>query len=162
MKRLIIVLLAFTLPLFAELLEIGSKAPQFNLRSYNGDEVALSSFKEEKFLVIVFYPGDNTPVCTKQLCELRDNYNDLLSLDVQVLGINPASAESHKKFADKNGYQFPILVDKDKSVAKLYKRSGALGNKRAVYIIDKNGVIIFAKSGKPPVDDIISIIKNSK
>ena len=152
-------------PIFSassNLLSIGSKAPDFTLYSSSGDKIALSNFTGKKVVVLVFYPGDNTPVCTKQLCELRDSYEKLTEMGVEVLGINPADSASHAKFSAKNSYSFPLLVDTEKKVAKQYGRSGGLfGVKRAVFVIDKEGKIIFFQKGKPPVKDIISAIKDN-
>jgi peroxiredoxin Q/BCP len=163
MKKLLLSLITLLLPISAEMLEIGKPAPLFTLKSADGNEISLASYKNKKMVVLVFYPGDNTPICTKQLCELRDSYEKLRAIDVEVLGINAGDSASHERFASKNGYQFPLLVDEDKIVAKEYGQTVAIwGVKRAVFVVDKNGKIIFSQQGKPPVEDIISAIEKLK
>ena len=139
------------------LLAVGSAAPLFGLASSNGDTVRLLDFRDRKNVVLVFYPGDRTPGCTKQLCALRDDYSEFNKKDAVIFGINPAGMKSHKKFVEKQHYQFPLLVDEGKRVAKLYGASG-LFIKRTVYIIDKKGIIVFAKRGMPSDKEILASI----
>ncbi|MBN1758782.1 MAG: peroxiredoxin [Chitinispirillaceae bacterium] len=136
----------------------GTEAPSFKLATAEGKPVKLDDFRDKKFVVLVFYPGDETPVCTQQLCELRDDYSSFEKCDAVVFGINPGSAKSHTKFSDKHQFQFPLLVDPKGSVAALYGAKGAIMNKRMVYIVDKSGKVIFAERGKPPVADILAAI----
>jgi thioredoxin-dependent peroxiredoxin len=140
------------------MLEIGASAPEFKLKTAEGTVVTLGEFKEKKFVVLVFYPGDETPVCTKQLCELRDDYSSFKSCDAVIFGVNPGSEKSHTKFIKKNGFQFPLLVDVKSAVAAQYGAKGAIMNKRTVYVVGKDGKIIFAERGKPPVADILAAI----
>jgi peroxiredoxin Q/BCP len=153
---------AFFMALFAahayggnDLLPVGSAAPLFSLASSNDDTVKLIDFREKKNVVLVFYPGDRTPGCTKQLCALRDGYSEFDKKDAMIFGVNPADRQSHKKFIEKQHYQFPLLVDEGKAVAKLYGTSG-LFIKRTVYVIDKKGVIVFAKRGMPSDAEILA------
>lgn len=139
------------------LLAVGSAAPMFSLVSSNGDTVKLMDFRDNKNVVLVFYPGDQTPGCTKQLCALRDDYSAFVKKDAVIFGINPAGIRSHKKFIEKQHYQFPLLVDEGKAVAKLYGTNGLL-IKRTVYVIDKKGVIIFAKRGMPSDVEILASV----
>ena len=134
--------------LFSQPLAVGSPAPHFTLPDQNGRPVSLRDFQGEKNVLLVFYPGDNTSVCTKQLCELRDDWSTLQSKDTVVLGINPQSAESHQKFITKQHYPFPLLVDKGQKVARDYHASGLIV-RRTVYLVGKDGRIQFAERGKP-------------
>ena len=136
----------------------GAVAPQFELMGADGITVKLSDFKGKKYVVLVFYPGDETPVCTQQLCEIRDDYTLFEKKGAVVFGVNPASDASHGKFSEKHGFQFPLLVDEKKKVAARYGAKGALMNKRTVYVIDKEGLIVFAQRGKPPVQEILAAI----
>jgi peroxiredoxin Q/BCP len=139
-------------------LAVGTEAPDFSLSSHDGKVLKLSDYKEKNSVVLIFYPGDETPVCTKQLCEIRDDYTTFAKKGSVVFGINPASEKSHLKFAQKNELQFPLLIDPKGAVAKKYKTSGAMMNKRTVYVVGKDGKIIFAKRGKPPVSEILASI----
>jgi thioredoxin-dependent peroxiredoxin len=156
-----ILLLCTTINILAgedTMLTTGTDAPDFTLQSHTGDTVQLSSFKGKKNVVLIFYPGDQTPGCTKQLCEIRDDYTSFGEKDAVVFGVNPGSAESHTKFAVKNKYQFPLLIDAKNEVAKEYQTYSRLMIKRTVYVIGKNGKIAFAQRGKPPVHEIIANI----
>ncbi len=148
------------LALADELLSVGSKAPGFSLPATGGKNVSLQNYIGKHHLVIVFYPADNTPGCTVQLCTLRDELDRFKVLNTKIIASNPASVESHKKFAKRQNYVFPILSDKDRTMAKAYNVHGITGfNKRTVYIVDKHGVIRFAQRGMHSNDDLINFIK---
>jgi peroxiredoxin Q/BCP len=140
-----------------EMPAVGSAAPEFSLPSSNGDTVKLLDFRDKKNVVLVFYPGDRTPGCTKQLCALRDDYSEFDKKDAVIFGVNPADRQSHEKFIEKQHYQFPLLVDEGKAVAKLFGTNG-LFIKRTVYVIDKKGIIIFAQRGMPSDSAILASI----
>jgi peroxiredoxin Q/BCP len=123
-------------------------APDFSLVDHDGNPVHLAGFQGRSHVVLVFYPGDDTGVCTQQLCEFRDEWDRVRSKGCTVLGVNPQSAESHRKFIGKYRYPFPLLVDKGKSVARLYNASGPV-IRRTVYLIGDDGRIKFAQRGKP-------------
>jgi peroxiredoxin Q/BCP len=137
--------------------KVGDSAPGFSLLSEKGDTVTLSAFRDKKNVVLVFYPGDQTPVCTKQLCEIRDDYAGFEERDAVVFGINPADRASHAKFTQKHGYQFPLLIDEKQMVSALYGVKGAM-TVRTVFIIAKNGTVAYVKKGKPPVAAILQNI----
>ncbi|MBM3739730.1 MAG: peroxiredoxin [Acidobacteria bacterium] len=141
---------------FSGLLPVGSEAPGFILPDQEG-AVFVLNLNRNKNVVLVFYPGDNTPVCTAQLCEIRDDWGKLQAAGVTVLGINPGAAEKHKGFRAKHSLPFPLLVDNGKRVAKLYHCDGPIV-RRTVYVIGKGGKIAFAKRGKPPVSEILGAI----
>lgn len=144
-----------------ELLSVGDTAPAFNLPSTGNQTIRLSDYRHKKNLIIVFYPGDNTPGCTIQLCALRDNLAEITALDTVVLGSNPASVRSHEAFAKRQQYTFPILSDTQSSMAKSYGVNGLFGfNRRTVYIVDKEGTIQFAERGMPTVEELIKVIQD--
>lgn len=140
------------------MLAIGSDAPEFSLSAQDGSTVRLSDFREKSSVVLIFYPGDETPVCTKQLCEIRDDYSSFSNKGAVVFGINPGSEKSHQKFAEKHDFQFKLLIDKNSDVAKNYKAKGKVMNQRTVYVINPQGKVVYAQRGKPPVSEILANI----
>lgn len=141
-----------------EMLKVGTDAPDFAVEDQDGKLVRLSDYRGEKNVVLVFYPGDNTPVCTRQLCAIRDDWGRFQDADAVVFGVNPAGADSHRKFIDKNDYPFPILVDDEKEVISAYGCKG-LFTKRTVYAIDRSGRIVFAERGRPSTDEILGALE---
>jgi peroxiredoxin Q/BCP len=143
--------------LFSDPLMVGSDAPDFTLPDDAGHLVSLSSMRGKNVL-LVFYPGDNTPGCTKQLCQLRDDWDRLRSTGVEVFGVNPQSAGSHTSFRQKQRLPFPLLVDKGQKVAELYHANG-LFVKRTVYLIGVNGKIRFGRRGMPAPDQVLAPLR---
>lgn len=143
--------------LFQDPLPVGSSAPPFILPDENGDVFVLN-LNRNKYVVLVFYPADDTSVCTAQLCEIRDNWERVTKRGAIVLGINPADANSHQSFKKKHSYPFPLLVDSGKRVARLYHSGGTLATKRTVYVVGRNGKILFAQRGKPSIEQILAVI----
>ena len=140
--------------LFSAPLPPGEPAPDFSSEDQSGKPVRLSEFRGTKNVVLIFYPGDDTAVCTKQLCEFRDEWEHALRRDTLVFGVNPQSAEKHAQFAAKHHYPFPLLVDSGQRVAALYHASG-LVVKRTVYLIGKSGKIRFSRRGKPSPREVL-------
>jgi thioredoxin-dependent peroxiredoxin len=136
---------------------VGTVAPDFTLPDDAGHSVSLMSLRGRNVL-LVFYPGDNTPGCTKQLCQLRDNWDRLRSTGVAVFGVNPQSANSHKSFRNKQSLPFPLLVDKGQKIAELYHANG-LFVKRTVYLIGPDGKIRFGRRGMPTPDQVLAPLK---
>ena len=122
------------------MLQVSDMAPPFELPDDQGGTFKLEDQKGQKVL-LVFYPGDNTPVCTAQLCEYRDGIEAFEGLGVKVVGISHNGEESHKKFRAKHNLPFTLLTDADHAVAKQYDSKGLLGTKRSVYLVDEEGVI---------------------
>jgi len=123
---------------------LGKAAPEFKLKNSYGELVSLKEFKGE-WLLVFFYPKDDTPGCTKEACSLRDNYTEIKKLNANVIGISIDSSESHKEFKEKYNLPFMLLSDPDGETAKEY---GALNNffifrlaKRQSFIIDPKGVV---------------------
>ena len=143
--------------LFSTPLAAGTPAPDFTLPDDSGKPVKLSKLRG-KNVVLVFYPGDDTPGCTKQLCQFRDDWADARKRGVEVFGVNPQSAEKHQKFRSKFKFPFPLLVDKGQQVATLYKSNGLIV-KRTVYLIGPDGKILFAKRGMPQPAEVLAAAK---
>ena len=143
----------------ANLLEIGSEAPGFKLKTESGETVSLEDHKGKENVVLIFYPGDNTPGCTSQLCAVRDDWEEFKDKEVAVYGVNPADAASHQKFVDDHKFPFPLIVDEAKSMAKDYRADGMLFVSRTVYGIDKEGRIVFAEKGMPANEKILKSFK---
>ena len=141
-------------------LAVGAKAPDFDLPATGGRQIKLGDFKG-KNLIIVFYPKDQTPGCTQQLCALRDDTEMFKALNTEFIASNPDSVESHERFCAAQNYQFPILVDADRGMAKAYHALKEDGKdiQRTVYILDKDGVIRYAKQGLPPDTELAEAIR---
>ena len=120
--------------------QVGEQAPDFELPGTAGT-FKLSDHRGER-VVLLFYPGDNTMVCTKQFCSYRDRADDFATLDATVVGISSQDLASHEAFASKHALQVPLLADVDKAVARAYDAfSPRLGVKRAVIVIDEHGIV---------------------
>ena len=129
--------------------DVGATAPDFTLPSTQG-EITLSNALQKGAVLLVFYPGDDTPVCTKQLCNYRDNLGVFGDLGVQVIAINPQSQDSHRKFADRHQFPFPVVSDADKAVCKQYGAINFLGMaKRALVLVGRDGKIKWRKTDFP-------------
>jgi peroxiredoxin Q/BCP len=129
-------------------LKPGDKAPQFESKDQDGNTIKLTDFKGKK-VVLYFYPKDNTPGCTMQACNLRDNYETLQKNGYIVLGVSQDSEKSHLKFIDKQQLPFSLIADEDHTVHNLYgtwdlkKFMGReyMGTLRTTFVIDEKGII---------------------
>ena len=129
-------------------LKVGDKAPQFKAKDQDGNDISLSDFSGKK-IVLYFYPKDDTPGCTAQACNLRDNYHSLLKQGYVVLGVSSNDEKSHKKFQVKYSLPFPLVADPDKTINELYgvwaEKSmygkTFMGTIRTTFIIDEKGII---------------------
>ncbi len=123
---------------------VGDPAPDFTLEGTGAVQYGLSDFRGQT-VVLVFYPGDNTPVCTMQLNTYSTDIGQFEGLGAQVLAISPQSVESHEQFASVHGFTFPLLADEDKAVGRAYGILGPVGfYKRSVFVIDRDGRIRYA------------------
>lgn len=128
---------------------LGELAPDFTLESTAGrlrlrDELGAGP------ILLVFYPGDDTPVCTRQLCDYRDNLGVFADAGVRVLGINAQSLASHEAFARKHELPFPLLSDPDRAVCAAYGASGLLGmTRRALFLIGSDGRVLYRHTDLP-------------
>lgn len=126
----------------------GAKAPDFAGVDQNGKSIALKDFKGHK-IILYFYPKDNTPGCTAQACNLRDNYETLLKQGFKVIGVSVDSVKSHKKFEEKYNLPFPLIADENKIIVEKYGVWGEkkfmgkkyMGIHRVTFLIDEVGII---------------------
>lgn len=145
-------------------ISVGDTAPDFTLPATGGRTVSLSQFRGQP-VVIVFYPGDDTPVCTKQLCSYNNELAQFSDVGAQVLAISAQDIESHEKFAAKHRFTFPLLSDTDKAVAGKYGTLGPLGfPRRSVFVVDAQGVVRYAHRAIAgltfrSVDELVGAVK---
>ncbi|GED72393.1 peroxiredoxin [Brevibacillus reuszeri] len=142
------------------MLKVGTEAPAFIATSTKGP-VDLKNYLGKNHIVLIFYPGDDTPVCTKQLCAIQDNYASIEQADTVVFGVNPGEMGKKQSFAERFGYDFPLIVDSNESIRSAYdvgKIFGLFFQQRIVYIIGKDKKIMYAKKGNPPVSELLSVI----
>jgi peroxiredoxin Q/BCP len=126
----------------------GEKAPDFTAKDQNGNDISLADFKG-KTIILYFYPKDNTPGCTAEACDFRDNYQSLLADGFQVIGVSTDDEVSHKKFESKYQLPFPLIADTDKKIVEEYGvwveknmyGKKYMGTARNTFIIDENGLI---------------------
>ena len=140
-------------------LSVGSPAPDFEAVDQTGTTVRLSALRGSP-VVLVFYPGDDTPGCTRQLCEFRDRWSAYKDARVKVFGVNPQGAASHTKFVEKFGFPFPILVDSGGEIASAYHAGGRLVW-RTVYGIGSDGRVAFVERGMPSPDVVLAALRPS-
>jgi peroxiredoxin Q/BCP len=123
---------------------VGDPAPDFTLPATGGREITLSTLRGGP-VVLVFYPGDNTPVCTVQLNSYNDDLGQFEGLGAQILGISPQDVASHEAFAAEHGFSFPLLADIDKAVGSTYGVLGPIGfYRRSVFVVDGAGTVRYA------------------
>jgi len=151
----------------SEIPQVGKKAPAFTLSASTGGKVKLSDYAGQQNVVLYFYPRDNTPGCTQEACDFRDNLARLQTAETVVLGISTDSVASHEKFSAKFSLPFPLLADVDHAVAEKY---GVWGEKknygktyeglhRSTFLIGKDGKIkaVWPKvKVKGHVDDVLA------
>jgi peroxiredoxin Q/BCP len=126
----------------------GTQAPNFTAKDQNGNTVSLSDFRG-KTVILYFYPKDDTPGCTAEACDFRDNYQSLIGKGFEVVGVSVDDEKSHKKFVTKHNLPFPLVADTDHSIVEAYGVWGEknmygrkyMGTMRVTFIIDADGVI---------------------
>jgi thioredoxin-dependent peroxiredoxin len=149
---------------------VGRPAPEFTLAGSDGTPEGHRDYTLSKYsgqpVVLVFYPGDNTPVCTRQLNSYTAEIEEFRSVDAQVLAISPQSVESHDGFsADQGGFAFPLLADVDKAVGKQYGILGPVGfYRRSVFVVDGEGIVRYAHRAVAglwfrPTDELVEAIR---
>jgi peroxiredoxin Q/BCP len=140
--------------LFSDPLPVGTRAPVFSVPDQDGKTVTLAGLSGHN-VVLVFYPGDDTAVCRKQLCEFRDHWTGAQDRNTLVFGVNPQDARSHAKFQEKFQLPFPLLIDEGQKMGEAYHTRGLMV-KRTVYLIDPNGVIRYGQRGKPDPEEVLA------
>jgi thioredoxin-dependent peroxiredoxin len=143
----------------------GAPAPDFTLPDGEGREWRLSD-QRGKVVVLLFYPGDETPVCTRQMCSVRDRWEDYRATGAEVVGVSTDTVESHRKFAEHHDLPLRLLSDPDGRVARLYGASSWLPGRaaRAVVVIDREGIVRQRKVQpvslfRPKDDEVIEAIR---
>ena len=125
------------------MLKAGDRAPEFSLLDETGTEVSLTNLLHDGSLLLYFYPGDFTPVCTREACMVQDLHHDIRRVGLRVAGISPNDADSHQRFKNKHLLAFPLLADPERHVARMFGVLGplGLGVRRATFLIDQQRVI---------------------
>lgn len=146
----------------------GSPAPDFSLPDGDGNDWRLSDHRG-KVVVLLFYPGDETPICTKQMCSVRDRWEDYVATGAEVVGISTDSVESHQKFAEHHQLPLRLLSDRDGNVSELYNARSLIPGKvaRSVFVIDPKGILRHADIRRlglfrPKDDETIRAINEAK
>ena len=122
-------------------IKVGEPAPDFELRGTGDRTFRLADYRG-RWLVLAFYPGDFTPVCTRQFCSYRDAADRLDELDADVLGISPQSLDSHERFRDRHGLTVPLLADPERVMIRAYGVLGPAGMvRRSIFIVDPQGIV---------------------
>ena len=142
------------------MLDIGSAAPDFDLQDESGNRVQLADFRGNSSIVLMFYPADSTPGCTRQLCTARDDYDRYLAAGIAVFGVNPGSVEAHKRFSEQHGFKTPLLLDTGGRVSRAYDALMPIPFmtivNRTVVGIDRAGTVRFYERGIPSTDTILN------
>ena len=148
-------------------MKTGEKAPDFTLKDLHGEDWRLGEHAG-KIVVLLFYPGDNTPVCTAQLCSVRDHWSDYQATGAEVVGISTDSADSHKSFADKHNLTLNLLADEKGEVSQQYGMKSWLPGRsaRGVVVIDKAGNVAYHKVQplslfRPKDDEVLDAIRQA-
>jgi peroxiredoxin Q/BCP len=139
--------------LFSQPLSVGTSAPDFALPDQDGKLVTLAGLKGRN-VVLVFYPADDTSICTKQLCEFRDQWPLAQQKNTLVFGVNPG--KKHAQFREKCKFPFPLLLDKGQKVGAAYRTRGLVVPRRTVYLIGPDGTIRYARRGKPEPEEVLA------
>lgn len=147
---------------------VNEPAPDFTLPDGDGKQWRLSD-QRGKVVVLLFYPGDETPVCTRQMCSVRDRWEDYLATGAEVVGISTDSVESHRKFADHHRLPLRLLSDEKRAAADLYGAKSVIPGKvaRSVFVIDANGILRYRDVRplglfKPKDDTTLAAIKSAQ
>lgn len=152
---------------------IGAPAPDFTVPGTDGTDegrrdYSLSEFRGQP-VILAFYPGDNTPVCTRQLNTYTSEIDEFAAVGAQLLAISPQDVASHEAFADKQGgFSFPLLADTDKAVGQAYEIIGPIGfYRRSVFVIDADGLIAYSHRAIAgltfrPTDELVDAVKKSR
>ena len=144
--------------------KVGQPAPAFTLPDQDGNEVSLSDF-QGRWVVVYFYPADDTPGCTAESCSFRDSYEDFVDAGATVIGISGDSVDSHRKFADKHQLPFTLLADEDGSVRKAFGTGKTLGllPGRVTYVIDPDRIVrkVFSSQFRPTkhIGEALAVIR---
>ena len=143
-----------------QLLPVGSEAPTFEAQTTDGGRISLAQFRGSKSVLLMFYPKDDTPGCTRQMCTARDESAEYEAAGVRRFGVNPGGLESHRRFADKYVLDFPLIVDEGSAIAGAYgvlKDNGGVA--RATYLIGPDGRIAYSAAGAHGADEVLGALR---
>lgn len=144
-------------------IDVGKQMPLFSLKDQDGKTFNMKDSVGNCIYVIFFYPKDESLICTKEACTLRDSMNLFKKYGVQVIGINQGSVESHKKFQKDDSLNFELLSDPDEKVIKSFGVKGGLFTQRVTYVVDTSGEIVFktesSTDGKKHVRETLAYIR---
>ena len=143
----------------SDLVPVGQQAPDFQASDASGSRLRLSELLKKNNVVLILYPGDFTPGCTKQLCAVRDDWSRFEKNGIAVLGVNPADAAQHARFAGEYRFPFRLIVDEGSKIAAAYGAAGTLGTQRTVYAIRRDGKVALAERGFVDHDKNIAALK---
>lgn len=146
------------------MLSEGIKAPEFSLLDQNNIVRTLSQYKGQ-WILLYFYPKDDTPGCTKEACSLRDNFSEFAKNNIIVLGVSADSSKSHKEFSNKYNLDFPLLADTNKKVIRDYDANFLIFTKRISYLINPDGIIAKAYAKVIPgfhAEEVLNDVNNLK
>ncbi len=145
-------------------LKIGDKAPNFTVNSHPEASISLNSYLNKKNVILAFYPKDDTPGCTKEMCSFSENLLAFEAKDTEVLGISLDNVDSHSKFAQKYNLNQKLLADENGSIAKLFGvlPEGKNTANRVLFIIDKTGTILNIIEGMPNTQEILDMLESHK
>ena len=148
-------------------MNVKDQAPDFTLKDGDGNDWSLGDHRG-KTVVLMFYPGDNTPVCTAQLCSVRDHWSEYQATGAEVVGISTDTVDSHKGFAEKNSLPLRLLSDADRKVSEMYDMKSWLPGRsaRGIVVIDKDGKIVHSKAQalslfRPADADVLDVIRKA-
>ena len=142
------------------LLPVGSEAPVWTAETTDGERITLPDFRGKQSVLLMFYPEDDTPGCTKQMCLARDEGARYAEAGVARFGVNPGSLSSHVSFRDKYTLDFPLIVDSNAEIASAYgvlREGGGVG--RATYLIGTDGRIVYAQPGTHGADEVLEALR---
>ena len=149
-------------------MKVGEIAPDFTLKDGEGSDWTLSNYKG-RTVVLLFYPGDNTPVCTAQLCSVRDHWSEYQATGAEVVGISTDTLESHSGFTEKHNLPLRLLSDADRKVSTTYDMKSWLPGRsaRGVVVIDKDGKIAYSKTQslslfRPADEEVLAAISKAQ
>lgn len=169
MNRTLLLLLSFIVPGFtataAEQFTVGDRAPEFELADQDGQLHSLEDYRDQ-WVVLYFYPKDETPGCTTEACEFRDNIFEFKKINAQILGVSLDDVESHQKFAENHGLPFPLLADTEGKAAEAYgvktKMFGMTVAKRQTFLIAPDGTIAKHYAKVKPADHSMQVLADLK
>jgi thioredoxin-dependent peroxiredoxin len=141
------------------LLPVGSEAPVFAAQTTDGERISLPDFRGEQSVLLMFYPEDDTPGCTRQMCLARDEGARYTEAGIARFGVNPGGMESHVQFRDRYDLDFPLIVDENAEIASAYGVLTGSGVARATYLIDRDGRIAYAQPGTHGADEVLGALR---